>query len=246
MVLTNMIYTKVYHVSWEPKVLNMLSPKPDTLEVQNAIKNFNNLPNLQQNGRQKPFGEYPMSYPLEKGEALAGIDIPCLVRSLNGSAEKKIMIIGEAPRRNRRSKNCIGHCTLGTPYAIRDYGFPKSCNVYKDIIDNLLEDHIIYLTDAIKVWSDVRQIKLKPSPGERIILKKEIDKEKPDKIVTFGKVARETVQGILGNNSQYDLCHLYHPSPRCRNHWKRKTQTSNVSQAACNYIRSNSIVDMFK
>lgn len=242
-------YTKVYHIVWREDLLDILAPKLNGAEVQNVVKKIDCISDDISGGEEKPFGEFQVSYPLSEGETLAGIDIPCLVQRREASANKKIMIIGEAPRRNIRSKNCCCRCTVGTPYAIRNYGFPNSCKTYKNIIDPLLVECDIYLTDAIKVWSNVRQKHLEPCPNELLILKNEIECVQPYKIVTFGRVAMDAVHKVYDEIwIKPQLCHLYHPSYIAIRHWKRKTCVKSVldiSSVAVCLINSEEQVNMF-
>ena len=222
---------KVYHIEWKFGPIMGIIPK-NKICLKDVVHCFGNDA-MTLGATCKP-DIYPLDYPLKNKDEFGGIDIPCLLKSDKEVSKDTIMIIGEAPRRKAGSPKF----SLGTPYGIQYDGYPPQCDVYKDIFKCLLgEGYNLYLTDAIKVWTNNKQTNRKllvPDCTDYNILKEEINAEKPCKIVTFGRVAMNAVRTVYNNlEVKPPLCHLYHPSHIAIRHWKRKSCVKSFPDVPC-------------
>lgn len=188
-----------YQIEWKSDVIqNNLNLQPQ--DVESAKKLFGDSAFALNRGNESISGLFCIDQPRIEADDYGGIDIPCLLKNVNVSSDKTIMVIGEAPRRKQYGYKEDKHCSFGTPYAIQYDSYPPQCEVYKDIFKCLLcEGYNLYLTDAIKMWTNSKQKNRKllvPDDTEYEILKEVIEEEMPCVIVTFGRVAMDAVREL--------------------------------------------------
>lgn len=143
-----------------------------------------------------------------------GIDIPVTLHT-DKEEKGKIFILAESPQ--RKAEKCKGKTFIGVPFAVDSkMGVPSRCDVYKLIFKNLLEDgYSLYLSDAIKKWTGANT-----GRSDLSILKNEIEKVNPVKIIAFGRTARIAVKKMIeeGKLTCEQKIEIPHPSI---NNWPR-------------------------
>lgn len=183
---------------------------------------------------------------------LIGIDIPVLIKE-EKTSKGIIVIIGQDPFRT--SKNCGNKIStivqknfptaiIGTPFAVDcRYYVPESCNVYKLIIEQLLDDgYSVYVTDAHKAW----KLDVKPAVNQSILESEFCDLQQEGNIVhvvTFGKEAEKVYNTLRCISAK--STHLPHPSKRNWNTlWKNiikggKITAEKVADKSIEIIKNN-------
>lgn len=156
-----------------------------------------------------------------------GVDIPSIFELANGVKNKKtVAIIGQDPL--RKSETRVEEISIGTPYALH----LKNCReklpntrLYFDLIKVLLESgYRVYLTDVFKVWVSSSNgqsgIPLSQKDCNRFInlLKDELEIFDPIAVITWGRIASNTVAGL-----DLKIKHLEfpHPSSAASGTWKK-------------------------
>lgn len=156
-----------------------------------------------------------------------GVDIPSIFEQINKVLNQKtVAIIGQEP--HRRSDRRIEEISIATPYALH----LKNCReklprtkLYFEMIKVLLEQgYRVYLTDVFKIWvsesdNGHQKIPLTSQDCERFIkvLKTELAILQPLAVITWGKVASNTVSKIgLKNVKHFEFPH---PSSAANGTW---------------------------
>jgi len=175
---------------------------------------------------------------------LFGVDLPYWFDAQNGNSTDvaRVMIIGIDPLRNDKTFEVYNakkedQIIVGTPYAVHD-GYLKQGKtaVYWKLIDALISNNFVYLTDVFKCYSEDRVTGkgsytffewnkvIEPFTS---ILVKEISIVKPDIIVTFGGMAFNAINEL---QSRYPLeftsstiVSLLHPAARA-SAWEKRLQ----------------------
>ena len=216
-----------YIIDWETKLLRTHLGLPPH-DITAALKILGNVAFDKSRGNKFAPGLHHICYPSLSYPYYGGIDFPCLIH--NGDPNREtILIVGEAPRRNKYAVDKNKPCSLGSPYGIIFKEFPDQCWVYKQVFESLLDKGFnLYLTDVIKVWTDSKQKNKKgllPDEQDYAILKEELDKIEPVKIVTFGRNSKDMIRKI---GKGYSFCHLYHPSQRNYERWLKEKGVNNI------------------
>lgn len=177
----------------------------------------------------KIFRSYNNNFQKRYDEALViGIDLPSIFELDNGDSNKKtVAIIGQDP--SRKSEKRVDDIELGTPYGLH----LKNCRellpntrLYFDLIKVLLaEGYRVYLTDVFKIWvsqsdSDSQGICLSQIDSDRFInlLSAELGIFKPLTVITWGKVAGNTVKAL---DLKAKHCEFLHPSGAANGAWRK-------------------------
>lgn len=215
-----------YKIDWETKLLQKHPGLKHDITA--AIKILGNVPFDKLRGNEFAPGLHHICYPGISYPNFGGIDFPCLIH--NGDPNRDtILIVGEAPRRNKYAINKEKPCSLGSPYGIIFKEYPDQCWVYKQVFESLLDKGFnLYLTDADKIWTNQKLAKKLPFDNNKI-LEEEINGIKYVKIVTFGRHARDMVYRILKRTSLPSKCsHLYHPSQRNYERWLKEKGVNSI------------------
>lgn len=241
-----------YIIDWKTTLLQTylgLSLKDKTA----AEGILGNVPFDKPRGNEFAPGLYHICYPGISYPNFGGIDFPCLIH--NGDPNRDtILIVGEAPRRNKYAINPAKPCSLGSPYGIIFKEYPDQCWVYKQVFESLLDKGFnLYLTDVIKVWTDSKQKNKKgllPDEQDYTILKEELDKIELVKIVTFGRKSKDMIRKIgKGYTLPNNIYHLYHPSQRNYDLWLGRggaKSVDDIPQVIVDAILNNVSKNMFK
>jgi hypothetical protein len=157
------------------------------------------------------------------------VDLPSLIELDDGRNDKPtIAIIGQDSKHNSDHEKLV----VGTPYGLHHKGsreeLPRT-RLYFEMIQVLLElGYRVYLTDVLKIWvcnpkrSKRRYVGIKlPNVDEQKFLKlikPELAVVQPIAIVTWGKVAGNSVE-----NLHLGIKHLkfLHPSGAANGDWKK-------------------------
>lgn len=233
-----------FTINWNTTLLQThLGLNPTDITAAEMI--LGNMPFDKPRGNMFAPGLYHICHPGLSDQNYGGIDFPCLIH--NGDPNREtIIIVGEAPRRNKYVINKNKPCSLGSPYGIIFKEYPDQCWVYKQVFESLLsKDYNLYLTDADKMWT--KQPLNGFLPDYIKILTTEIFQIEYVKIVTFGIKARNAVLQCIRINCPNKYSHLYHPSQRNYDRWlniKGVNSIDDIPNSIVNMILNN--VDMFK
>lgn len=173
---------------------------------------------------------------------VVGVDIPSIFELNNGVLDKKtIFIVGQDPLRTKNER--VENILAGTPYALH----LKNCRellpntkLYFKLIESLLiQGYRVYLTDVFKVWvsqpdSSKHNVPLREIDRNRFIevLKAEIEIFKPLTVITWGKVAANTVAGL---NLKTDFFNFTHPSGANNRVWQELMGQSATHENKINF-----------
>lgn len=232
---------KTYHIEWKLDALIILDK--DSINTNLILEKLGNLAFSQTRGDDYMPGLYEIDFPQITEGNYAGIDIPCLIYSETKSSET-IMIIGEAPWREKNYIEKDKCCSLGAPYAIGFIDYPDRCWIYKQIIKRLVDTgYNIYLTDAYKLWTKkkiAKESEYRATYKEMLI--NEIRSERPCKVITFGKVAKAMVQQVAKNLkdaniiSKIEIFNILHPSQRVTCLWEKVLKGKKYPCDVPNYV----------
>lgn len=140
-----------------------------------------------------------------------GYDLPCLL-SADRPARGRIMMCAQDPLRGSGEAKL----TVGTFFGIDDNYLRARRHywmIWQFIRRCVLAGFDIWVTDAIKLFAGKGVVQRNHSLRElsRSIIKGEVAAFTPDRIVTFGKLAGETMADISGKHT---LISLKHPTAR--------------------------------
>lgn len=140
-----------------------------------------------------------------------GYDLPCLL-SGDPPARGRIMMCAQDPLRGSGAAKL----TVGTFFGIDDNHLRVRRHywmIWQFIRRCVLAGHDVWVTDAIKIFAGKGVVQRDHLLRElsQSIMKVEVAAFAPDRIVTFGKLAGETMAGISG---KHKLISLQHPTAR--------------------------------
>lgn len=140
-----------------------------------------------------------------------GYDLPCLL-SADRPTRGHIMMCAQDPLRGPGEAKL----TVGTFFGIDDDYLRVRRHywmIWQFIRRCVLAGHDVWVTDAIKVFAGKGVVQRDHTLRElsRSIIEAEVTAFAPDRIVTFGKLARETMAPISGKHA---LIGLKHPTAR--------------------------------
>lgn len=199
-----------------------------------TLKYFNQSLFVQNIDLNRSFGNKPLSHEdnkfleteiksgIQVGQGIIGIDIPVLLKPSDKNG-KTIIIVGESPLRVVPKENEEKNIQIGTPYAVHQkFRYPPQCNVYKKIFAALLEKgYTLYLTDAIKIWWDGKE--LNSNETDATIFRREIDEIKKTyedvKMIAWGKKAAKLLKS-MGYKENEAFYRTLHPSRQSWAHWR--------------------------
>lgn len=138
-----------------------------------------------------------------------GYDLPCLL-SADRPARGRIMMCAQDPLRGAGAAKL----TVGTFFGIDDNHLRARRHywmIWQFIRHCVLAGHDVWVTDAIKVFAGKGVVQRDRPLRElsRSIIEAEVAAFKPDRIVTFGKLAGETMADVSCNHA---LISLQHPT----------------------------------
>ncbi|MFD2845654.1 uracil-DNA glycosylase family protein [Paracoccus cavernae] len=136
-----------------------------------------------------------------------GYDLPCLL-SADRSARGRIMMCAQDPLRSTDAAKL----TVGTFFGIDNNKYRVSRHygmMWQFIRRCVLAGHDVWVTDAIKIFAGkgVAQRDLPLRELSRSVIEDEVAAFAPDRIVTFGKLAQETMASIRGRHALISLKH---------------------------------------
>lgn len=136
-----------------------------------------------------------------------GYDLPCLL-SANRPTKGRIMMCAQDPLRGSGDAKL----TVGTFFGIDDDHLRVRRHyrmIWQFIRRCVLSGHDVWVTDAIKIFAGkgVVQRDHRLCELSRSVIEAEVAAFSPDKIVTFGKLARETIADISGSHALVCLLH---------------------------------------
>lgn len=136
-----------------------------------------------------------------------GYDLPCLL-STDRPARGRIMMCAQDPLRGSGAAKL----TVGTFFGIDDNHLRVRRHywmIWQFIRRCVLAGHDVWVTDAIKVFAGKGVVQRDHSLSElsRSIIEAEVAAFAPDRIVTFGKLAGESMAGISGKHTHISLQH---------------------------------------
>ncbi|MCV2448560.1 hypothetical protein [Paracoccus sp. DMF] len=136
-----------------------------------------------------------------------GYDLPCLL-SAERPARGRIMMCAQDPLRGPGAAKL----TVGTFFGIDDNHLRARRHywmIWQFIRRCVLTGYDVWVTDAIKVFAGKGVVQRNRSLRElsRSIIEAEVAAFAPDRIVTFGKLAGETMADISGNHAFISLQH---------------------------------------
>ena len=155
----------------------------------------------------------PLLAPLH--EKLAGYDLPCLIESREAPSQRRIMFCAQDPLRSGPGTGI----TVGTFFGIdnqwlrhsrRHYGV-----VWRLIRRSVSEGYGVWVTDAMKLWcKEGIDPQLREACAE--VLREEVRRVSPKKIVAFGWAAATTLEqlGFIDRT-----VHVLHPAARRPTGW---------------------------
>ena len=154
------------------------------------------------------------------GNGRTGLDLPILLNNPNNDGTfKTIMIIEEAPLRNRSTPSLPNDATVGTPNALHEK--QSNPDIYRRVFNYILRENFnIYITDTYKLWNSSAP-KGKPlmslNPNYQGLLYDEINFIQPMTIVAFGDEAKNALLGISKSHTIPPHITLPHPSQQTWN-----------------------------
>ena len=126
-----------YIIDWNTALLQTymgLNPN----DISAALKILGNSAFVKPRGNQFAPGLHHICFGGISYPNYGGIDFPCLIH--NGDPNRDtIIIVGDAPRRNKYAIDQQKPCSLGSPYAIVFNEYPDQCWVYKEVFKTLCE-----------------------------------------------------------------------------------------------------------
>lgn len=215
-----------YIIDWNTTLLQTymgLNPN----DISAALKILGNSAFIKARGNQFAPGLHHICFRDISYPNYGGIDFPCLIHNGNLNRDT-IIIVGDAPRRNKYVVDKNRPCSLGSPYAIVFKEYPDQCWVYKQVFKTLCENYNLYLTDADKLWSKQNLLRKLPYDNDKILLD-ELKSIKHVRIVTFGSNAKSKVLKIQKKSTFFNnISHLYHPSQRNNNRWLQEKGVNGI------------------
>lgn len=156
----------------------------------------------------------------------SGIDLPIVIYPESQKGNKRVMIIGQDPRRNKREVRNTKKVFIGSPWGFHSIKIRERGSlflVYEIFKFILNEKATLYLTDVIKTCGGINGIqKFRHADSSNYkLLQKEVDMFNPTHIITLGKHACESLMHL--NTPEIQIITCVHPGSQ-NTHYKNKKE----------------------